>query len=260
MDVFSTDNDSKVIIGITVYGAVILVMLIVAIACENKLDRNNRKSRSEWMRTLCPVKEFQSDFELNTLNEHCDYKNIVIMSDGMAVVREYIRNNETGTYELYTIRDFYGGGSVNGIIAEESIPKNVTDDDLLFFGERSLGSLAEGECYLVFNKLIMDLLTSQTHMNDEVDHDIGVRLLGSYGAFMADDMKHYGYDPESVVLISSSVGLRAFESDENFGDIYGWYVIEISTVGGYKTEQMEGFAILHSRPYGFSAENYLDII
>ena len=106
----------------------------------------------------------------------------------------------------------------------------------------------------------MDLLTVQTHLNDEIDHDIGVRLLGSYGAFMADDLKHFGYDPESIVLISSSVGLRAFESDGNFGDIYGWYVIEISMVDGYKTEQMEGFAILHSRPYGFSAENYLGVI
>ena len=260
MDVFSTDNDRKVMIGMTVYGAVILVMLIVVIACENKPDRNNRTSRSEWMKELCPVKEFQPDFNTYILDEHYDYKNIEIRHDGTAVVREYTISDDTGDYELYAIKDFYGGGCMAGIIPEESIPESVTDEDLMFFGERSLGSLTEGECYLVFNKLVINLMTVQTHMNDEIDHDIGVRLLCSYGAFMADDMKHLGYNPESVVLISSSVGLRAFEADENYGDIYGWYIIEITTMDGSKTELMEGFAILHSRPYGFSAENYLGIV
>ncbi len=259
MDVFSTDNDRKVMIGMSVYGTVILVMLIVAIVCENKLDKNNRTPHGEWMRTLCPVKGFVPDFDSITLDEYCYYKNIEIRPDGMAVVREYTRNYETGTYELYEVRDFYGGGCVDGIIPEESIPRNVTNEDLLFFGERSLGLLSKEECYIVLNKLVMDLLTSLIHMNDEVDHDIGVRLLSSYGAFMADDLKHFGFDPESVEYISSSVGLRAYEPDVNFGDIYGWYVIEITTMDGAKTERMEGFAILHSRPYGFSAENYLGI-
>lgn len=260
MDVFSTKDDRIVMIGMAVYGTVILVMFIAAIICESLPERNTNGSRSEWMRTLCPVKEFRPDFNTNMLGERCYYKNIEIGSDGTAVVREFTINDETGAYKLYAIRDFYGGGCVNGMISEEGIPKIVKDEELLFFGERSLGSLTEGECYLVFNKLVMNLLTSQTHMNDDVDHDIGVRLLSSYGAFMADDLKHFGYDPGSVTLISSSVGLMAFEADENFGDIYGWYVIEISMVDGSDPERMEGFAILHSRPYGFSAENYLGIV
>ena len=238
----------------------ILLVCLIILICRKSNAQNNRVQPFEWMRTLCPVNSFEPVLDSNILDEHCDYKNIIIGIDGAAVVREYAISGEEDSYELHAIKDFYGGGCVEGIIPDWINPGIVTDKDLLFFGNRSLGSLVEGECYIVFNKLVIDLLTQQTEVNDAVDHDIGVILLYSGGAVLADDLKHFGYDPETVKLISSSVGCRAYELDENFGDIYGWYLIEVFRYDGSGPYRMEGFAILHCRPYGFSAENYMDIV
>ena len=224
MDDLLTEKGYKVLMGMAAAYAVILVVLIVLSIRVEMIKRNAAPGPYEWMRTISAVKGFEPEY-----------------------------------HEPYTGWYFCGGGCVDGIVPEESIPKNVNENDLLFFGERSLSSLAEGECYIVFNKLVMDLLTVETRMNDCVDRDIGVSLLVSYEAGVADDLKHLGLDPATVELVSSSVGLRPYEPDDRFGDIYGWYVIEASKKDGSGTERMEGYAVLHCRSYGFSAENYLGL-
>ena len=96
----------------------------------------------------------------------------------------------------------------------------------MFFGNRSLGSLTETECQLVFNKMVLDLSKPSAQKN--ISQDIGVRLLYSSESYMENRLERHGYDASTVRLITSSVGRKAFKSDKNYGDIYGWYVIEVA--------------------------------
>ena len=125
----------------------------------------------------------------------------------------------------------------------------------MFFGNRSLGSLTETECQLVFNKMVLDLSKPSAQKN--ISQDIGVRLLYSSESYMENRLEKHGYDASTVRLITSSVGRKAFKSDKNYGDIYGWYVIEVAKRDSGVKKCLEGFAVLYSREYGFSAENYL---
>lgn len=132
---------------------------------------------------------------------------------------------------------------------------NTGEEKNMFFGKRSLGSLTETECQLVFNKMVLDLAKPSAQKN--ISHDIGVRLLYSSESYMKKSLERYGYDAGTVKLISSAVRRKVLKSDQNFGEIYGWYVIEVTQKGSGRKDRLEGFAVLYSRDYGFSAENYI---
>jgi hypothetical protein len=184
---------------------------------------------------------------------------IVIGSKGTVIGYEYISFDDSTDYVLRDIYYLMGGGCVNGNIAEENRPLSVTKADLLFFGERSLGSFAEMECYRTFDKLVKDFGVTKTSMSYAIQQDIGISLHSSEGVFMGGLLQQLGFDPDEAEVTLSAVGRAPLQEDAMYGDLYGWYVETMPVVKGNDFCRVEGFAVLHSRDYGFSAENYLRI-
>lgn len=187
------------------------------------------------------------------------YAGIMIGSKGTVIGYEYLSFPESSDCILRDIYYLVGGGCVNGVVADEDKPVDVKKADLLFFGEKSLGNFAESECYSVFGKMVEDFSCSSMSMTAVLDRDCGISLQNSVGVSMGSLFTELGYNGDTADVVRSSVGRTPLIDDKNFGDLYGWYTINVDTLDGAHTCSMEGFAILHSRDYGFSAENYLRV-
>ena len=210
---------------------------------------DKRTDLKERMSSLTEVHEFKPE----SFGEEHFSRRMVIGEVGCATEYQYIISD--GEYLPRTVRCYVGGGCRNGEVPFSV--KNISPESLLFFGKRSFGSLTESECNLVFQKLTLDLLKSQSEVNSAVLQDLGIRLLYSSGACMGERLLKQGYDIESIKIVDSAVGLKANKEDSRFGDLYGWYKVEVPKSDGAGTDRMEGFLVLHSREYGYSAENYL---
>lgn len=184
---------------------------------------------------------------------------ILLGSNGTAIGYEYI---SLGSDKEVVLRDIYylvGGGCVNGEISEEQRPENVLKEDTLFYGERSLGSLAEMECYSVFEKLVRDFNITNMSMAYLIEQDVGINLLSSAGAYTGGLLQSVGFLPDEASIWRSAVGRLPYGDNNEYGDIYGWYVMEVPDARKTSYCMVEGFAVLHNRDYGFSAENYVRI-
>lgn len=187
------------------------------------------------------------------------FSTVAIGSSGTAIGYDYISLEGS---EACILRDVYylsGGGCLNGDIAPENYPTNIQVTDRLFFGTRSLGSLADAEAWSMFKKLTLDFMTTQYAMTYAVEKDCGCSLLASSGASIGSLLVDLGYAPDGAEINNISVSMLPCEDDAQYGDLYGWYEALVPS-GDYKKQYtLYGFAILHSRDYGFSAENYLRI-
>ncbi len=212
---------------------------------------DKRAALKKQMSSLTEVHEFTPE----SYGEEHSFRRMVIGQSGNATEYKYILSD--GEYLLGTVSHYVGGGCRNGEVPFPVKIENISPDSLLFFGKHSFGSLTESECNLVFQKLALDLVKSQSEVNSAILRDLGIRLLYSSGACMGERLLKQGYDIESVKIVDYAVGVKAFKTDPRFGDLYGWYVLEVDRNDGTGTDRMEGFLVLHNREYGFSAENYL---
>lgn len=207
---------------------------------------------------FCQVPYEMEDGSKASMDVHT-HTGIIIGSKGTAIGYEYIT---VGSNKEAVLRDIYylvGGGCVNGEISEEERPENVLKESTMFYGERSLGSLAEMECYLVFEKMVKDFNVTTASMSYVIAQDIGINLTSSAGVQTGSLLKSIGFDPDDAEVYRSAVGRIPYGDNAEYGDIYGWYELEMPDAGYSNTCMVEGFAVLHNRDYGFSAENYVRI-
>ena len=212
---------------------------------------DKRAALNKQMSSLTAVHEIKPE----SFGEENTYRRMIIGEGGRAAEYRYVLSD--GKYLPREVSRYVGGGCRNGEVPFLIKIENISPDSLLFFGKRSFGSLTESECNLVFQKLALDLVKSQSEVNSAILRDLGIHLLYSSGACMGDRLSRQGYDTESVKIVDYAVGVKALKKDPRFGDLYGWYVLEVPRNVGSGTDRMEGFLVLHSREYGFSAENYL---
>jgi hypothetical protein len=182
---------------------------------------------------------------------------IVIASKGTVIGYECITFDDSDEFVLRDVYYLAGGGCLNGEVAEEDKPLSEDKTDQMFFGERSLGSLATMERRRTFEKLVTNFRVTTTSMPYAIQQDIGIKLVASMGVYSGGMLMELGYEPEGTEVVATAVGCAPFTDDSTYGDLYGWYAEEVPTADGQHTCRVEGFAILHSRDYGFSAENYL---
>ncbi len=247
-----TDKVEKImLISLSVLLGVFALLFVVRSCLLYGGDGDKRAILKKQMSSLTEVHEFTP----KPFGEKNTFRRMVIGQNGSATEYRYVLLD--GKYIPRTVSHYVGGGCRNGEVPFPIKLENISTDSLLFFGKRSFGSLTESECNLVFQKLALDLVKSQSEVNSAILQNLGIRLLYSSGACMGDRLSRRGYDTESVKIVDYAVGVKALKTDPRFGDLYGWYVLEVDRNDGIGTDRMEGFLVLHSREYGFSAENYL---
>lgn len=212
----------------------------------------------ETRQSMCPITYKSEDGGEASMDAY-SHVGIIFGSKGTAIGYEYIT---IGSEKEAILRDIYylvGGGCVNGVISEEEYPTNLIPADTLFFQERSLGSFAQMECTLVFNKLVKDFNVTSMSTAYAIEQDIGVTLIASNEVYTGGLLQSIGYLPDDAEVLRSAVGRVPYGEDDTYGDLYGWYELSVPDARDQVNFVVEGFAVLHNRDYGFSAENYIRI-